>query len=139
MPTSQQSQELAQRFIQALHQLEDQGDAALDGLLGLFADDACLRNPILQREHHERHGRDDIAAFWRQYRASFSDIRSEFSEVTANDHAAGLFWRARGADPSGQPVEYDGVTLLRLSDDGRIADFQGYFDSRDVVVGAARR
>ncbi|NML13824.1 nuclear transport factor 2 family protein [Azohydromonas caseinilytica] len=136
MPTSQQSQDLAQRFIQALHQLEDQGDAALDGLLGLFADDACLRNPILQREHQERRGRNDIANFWRQYRGSFGDIHSEFSEVTANDHAAGLFWRSRGTDSSGKPVEYDGVTLLRLGEDGRIADFQGYFDSRDVVVGA---
>jgi ketosteroid isomerase-like protein len=134
MNTSQQTQELAQRFIHALNHLEDQGDAALDELLQLFADDARLRNPIIQREHQALQGRERIADFWRQYRGSFSDIHSDFSEVTANDHAAGLFWHSHGTDPSGKPVAYDGVTLLRLDDSGRIADFQGYFDSRDVVV-----
>jgi ketosteroid isomerase-like protein len=136
MTTPQQTQELAQRFIHALNHLEDQGDAALDELLGLFADDARLRNPILQREQHELQGREDIAGFWREYRSSFADIHSDFSEVTANEHAAGLFWHSHGTDKAGQPIEYDGVTLLRVSDDGRIADFQGYFDSRELVMDA---
>ena len=135
MNTSELTQDVAQRFIQALNGLEDRGEAALDELLGLFADDATLRNPFLQREQHEVRGRHGIAEFWRRYRGSFADIRSDFSEVTANDHAAGLFWHSHGTDRNGQPIEYDGVTLLRLDDSGRIADFQGYFDSRDVVVG----
>lgn len=134
MNNADQTQAVAQRFIHALNGLEDRGDAALDELLGLFADDATLRNPIIQREHHDYRGREGIADFWRQYRGSFGEIHSDFAEVTANDHAAGLFWHSRGTDKNGQPVEYDGVTLLRLDESGRIADFQGYFDSRDVVV-----
>lgn len=137
MTTPQQTQETAQRFIHALNHLEDQGAAALDELLDLFADDARLRNPMLQREQRELQGREDIADFWRQYRGAFGAIHSDFSEITANDHAAGLFWRSHGTDASGKPVAYDGVTLLRLDDSGRIADFQGYFDSREVVVNAA--
>lgn len=134
MTTPEQTQALAQRFIHALNHLEDQGDAALDELLDLFADGARLRNPMLQREQRELQGREHIADFWRQYRGAFNSIHSDFSEITANDHAAGLFWRSHGTDPSGKPVAYDGVTLLRLDGSGRIADFQGYFDSRELRV-----
>lgn len=138
MNTADQTRQVAQRFIRALNGLEDQGDAALEELLALFADDARLRNPLTQREQHEVRGRHGIAEFWRQYRGAFADIHSDFAEVTANDHAAGLFWHSRGTDHNGQPIEYDGVTLLRLDGSGRIADFQGYFDSRDVRVEGRR-
>jgi ketosteroid isomerase-like protein len=139
MNTPQQTQALAQRFIHALNHLEDQGAAALDELLDLFADDARLRNPMLQREQRELQGREDIAGFWREYRESFADIHSDFSEVTANEHAAGLFWHSHGTDKTGKPIDYDGVTLLRLDDRGRIADFQGYYDTRELVTEAPAR
>ncbi|WP_157270797.1 nuclear transport factor 2 family protein [Azohydromonas aeria] len=139
MANPQQTQEVAQRFIHALNHLEDEGDGALDELLDLFADDARLRNPVIQRERQELQGREDIASFWREYRESFADIHSDFSEVTANEHAAGLFWHSHGTDKTGKPIEYDGVTLLRLDDSGRIADFQGYYDSRELVTGAPAR
>ncbi|MES3023585.1 MAG: nuclear transport factor 2 family protein [Pseudomonadota bacterium] len=134
---AEQTREAAGRFIARLQQLEQGQDNAVDGVAELFSGDAKLSNPILEREGRERSGRDDIAAFWRAYGATFGTIRSDFFEVTINDHSAGLFWHSRGTGPHGQPIDYDGVTLLQFDESGQIARFKSYFDRDQVQLRAA--
>jgi len=127
-----QAKTQASYFIHQLQQLEDGNPAAIDTLVELFADNAHLSNPLIEREGRERVGRDEIAAFWRTYRATFGSIHSEFFDVTASERCAGLFWRSAGTGPLGQPLDYEGVTLLEFDDSGKIARFRGYFDSEKV-------
>jgi ketosteroid isomerase-like protein len=133
----EQTKSAAQQFISQLHRLEDGDASAADQLASLFAQDAALSNPLLEQQGRERVGRDDIAGFWREYRSSFGHVHSDFGNVTANDHSAGLFWHSSCTGPNGQPVEYDGVTLLTFDDDGKILRMRGYFD-RDKVRLLAR-
>ncbi|MES2535964.1 MAG: nuclear transport factor 2 family protein [Pseudomonadota bacterium] len=129
----QQARSIADRYIAGLHRVE-KGDAArIDNLVDLFADNAELTNTIIERDGSSRCGRAEIAEFWRKYRAAFGDIHSEFSEVTASDHSAGLFWRSVGTGTAGQPLAYEGVSLLVFNDAGKIARFKGYFDSRQMT------
>ncbi|MFB9242266.1 nuclear transport factor 2 family protein [Massilia antarctica] len=125
----QQARQQAARFIDQLRRLEDGDQTAADALAGLFADDAHLRNPVAQHA-----GRENIAAFWRTYRASFGTVQSTFSHITSADACAGLFWRSSGTGPHGQPVAYEGATLLEFDEAGQIIRFLGYFDSRQVRV-----
>ncbi|HEX8610034.1 MAG TPA: nuclear transport factor 2 family protein [Telluria sp.] len=127
----QQARDHALSFIDQLRRLEDGDPSAVDALAGLFADNAFLRNPIV-----EHGGREQIAAFWRNYRASFGSVQSTFSHITTADHCAGLFWRSTGTGPHGQPVDYEGVTLLEFDETGNITGFRGYFDSRQVRIEA---
>jgi ketosteroid isomerase-like protein len=127
---------VAQQFISQLHRLEEGDRAAADGLASLFADNAALSNPILEQQGRQRSGRADIAGFWREYRSSFSSMRSDFAEVTASDHSAGLFWHSSGTGPDGQRIEYDGVTLLTFDDSGKIMRMRGYFDPDKVRLMA---
>jgi ketosteroid isomerase-like protein len=133
----EQTTNAARQFISQLQRLEDGDPAAADGIAALFADNAALSNPILEQQGRERVGRDDIAGFWREYRSSFGSMHSDFDDVTASDHSVGLFWHSSGTAPDGKRVEYDGVTLLTLDDDGKIARMRGYFD-RDKVRMLAR-
>ncbi len=132
----EQTRQQAQHFISRLQRLEDGDSNAIDELLALFADDAHLSNPIIEREGRDRVGREDIAAFWRTYRATFGSVHSEFFDVTSSDRCAGLFWRSAGTGPLGYPLAYEGVTLLEFDEAGKIARFRGYFDSEKVRVGA---
>lgn len=125
----QQAQTIAHRFIDELHRLEHGDQAGVDGLVSLFADDAELTNPILERNGSARQGRQAIADFWREYRGAFGEIESEFFDVIASDHSAGLFWRSTGTGPNGEPLNYEGVSLLAFDDSGKIARFQGFFDT----------
>lgn len=127
----QQARQHALSFIDQLRRLEDGDPSAVEALAGLFAENAFLRNPIV-----EHGGREQIAAFWRTYRASFGTVQSSFSHITTDDHCAGLFWRSTGTGAHGQPVDYDGVTLLEFDESGKITRFHGYFDSRQVRVEA---
>ncbi len=129
----ERTQAIAQRFIRELHRLESGDESAIESIAQMFAENGRLSNPMLEHEGKERCGRDDVAAFWRQYRQSFREIRSDFLEVTVNPLAAGLFWRSRGTDAMGEPVDYNGVSLLMLNEAGHIQRFQGYFDSRQMV------
>jgi ketosteroid isomerase-like protein len=100
----------------------------------MFADDAELTNPVMKRDGGARRGRGEIAEFWRQYVSAFGDIRSEFYDVTTSDHSAGLFWKSTGKSPAGEDLAYDGVSLLAFDDEGKIARFQGFFDSRQLSL-----
>lgn len=129
----QQARTIADRFIGELHRLE-QGDAAsADSLTQMFAPDAELANPLIEREGSCRRGHDQIFAFWRQYATTLGDIHSDFFDVTTNEHSAGLFWRSSGTGPSGEPLKYEGVSLLVFDNAGKIVRFQGFFDTRQMT------
>lgn len=125
-----QAQHMAQQFIDALHTLEGGTADDTGDIVALFSDDARLTNAAL--EGKELTGKDGVLKFWTDYRRSFGDIRSEFSHVIANEDAAGLFWRSEGTGKDGQPMGYDGVSLLEWSDDGKIGFFRGYYDTRKL-------
>lgn len=132
----QQVKSIADRFITELHRIEDGDAAGVDRIVAMFADDAELTNPLIERGGGSRSGRDQIAKFWREYYSSFQNIQSEFFDVTASDHSVGLFWRSAGTNPTGQPLEYEGVSLLELDESGKITRFKGFFDSRQIAVPA---
>lgn len=129
---SEQVRQVADRFIDQLHRLEagDAGEA--DQMAALFADDAELSNPLIEHDDEQRAGREAIARFWKEYKSSFKQIHSEFTDVTTGESSAGLFWRSRGTSATGKPLDYKGVTQLVLSDSGKIRNFTGYFDSADL-------
>ncbi|HEY0734906.1 MAG TPA: nuclear transport factor 2 family protein [Herpetosiphonaceae bacterium] len=134
----QQVQQLAQQFIDALHALE-QGDVGnVDQLAGMYSDDARLVNAALKLAGQERTGQDGARQFWTEYRRTFGEARSDFYQVTVNEQAAGLFWTTKGTGNDGQPMEYDGVSLLVFDDQGKIKLFRGYYDTRELSreVGA---
>lgn len=130
----QQARHIADRFIEQLHRLEDGDPLVAEQIADMFADDAELTNSVMEREGGARRGRGEIAEFWRQYVSAFGDIRSDFYDVTTSDHSAGLFWKSTGKSPSGEALSYDGVSLLAFDDEGKIARFQGFFDSRQLSL-----
>ncbi len=128
----QQAHTMAQQFIDALHTLE-QGDASnVDALAELFSDDAILVNASLKLAGDERHGKQGAKDFWTEYRKTFGEAFSDFFQVTVNEQAAGLFWTTKGTGNDGQPMEYDGVSLLVFNDEGKITTFRGYYDTREL-------
>ena len=130
----QQVKGIAELFITELHCIEDGDAAGINRIVDMFSDSAELANPIIERNGSGRTGRDQIADFWREYSAAFQHIHSEFFDITASDHSAGLFWRSTGTNATGQPLEYEGVSLLELDDTGKIARFKGFFDTRQVTI-----
>jgi ketosteroid isomerase-like protein len=134
---NQNNGQLAQQFIDALHRLEGD-DRDLDGIVRLFAEDAQLTNAALALAGEERRGQEGVRRFWKEYRATFEQAQSDFHQVTLGDQTAGLFWTTTGTGNDGQPLAYDGVSLLIFGDDGKITQFRGYYDTRQLTrtVGA---
>jgi ketosteroid isomerase-like protein len=125
------STRLAQEFTQALQQFERGGEVG--PLLALFRDDAEIVN--LGRTEPAR-GRDEIEGFWRDYRATFRTIRSEFLHVIEGQTGSVLEWVSRGSRANGEPVEYKGVTVLEV-EGGRIQRCRTYYDSAVFMSGGA--
>jgi ketosteroid isomerase-like protein len=135
----QQAGQRAQQFIDALHKLEQGTPDDVDDLVALYSDDARLINAALKLAGEERTGKDGARTFWTEYRKTFGEAYSEFFQVTANNESAGLFWTTKGTGNDGQPMEYDGVSLLVFDDNGLIKLFRGYYDTREIsrAVGAS--
>ena len=130
---SQQARTLAEQFIDALHKLEQGSEQDVDELVSMYSDDARLTNAALKLSGEEHTGQDGARTFWTQYRRTFGQARSEFFQVTVNDEAAGLFWTTKGTYNDGQPLEYDGVSLLVFNQNGKISLFRGYYDTREIT------
>lgn len=128
------SDALARRFVEALHALDAEGEAAVEAMTALFADEATVTNAALRRAGTERRGRDAVRTFWTDYAHTFREARTEFRAVTTGGDAIGLFWTTRGRDAQGEPIEYDGASLLLLDGQGRIATFSGYFDPENLQL-----
>jgi ketosteroid isomerase-like protein len=99
--------------------------AELGPLLALFHDDGEALN--LGRTEPAR-GHDELEGFWRDYRAVFRGIFTEFTNVIEGDGGSVLEWVSRGALVNGEPVEYKGVTVLETGA-GRIRRCRMYYDS----------
>lgn len=112
-----------ERFISALQEAEQSGDAG--PLVGLFAEDAEISSP----ERGElNHGAVGASRFWHEYLRSFGRVRSEFTRDLEAGGVAVLEWVSRGSLPGGEPVRYEGVSILEFDGD-RVKRFRTYYDS----------
>ena len=123
---------LTEEFVRALQRFEATADLA--PLLALFDAEGEALN--LGRTEPAR-GLEEIEGFWRDYRAVFREIRSEFTHVIEGKDGAVLEWVSRGTLPNGEPVEYKGVSVLETAAD-RVRRFRTYFDSAVFLAGGAK-
>jgi hypothetical protein len=77
------------------------------------------------------------SAFWQHYVMAFSEIESEFTNVTDDGQTAVLEWISRGRLAMGLPIEYSGVSILRY-ERGQIIEFRTYFDSAALIPHLTR-
>jgi hypothetical protein len=86
----------------------------IDAIPALLADDVTFLSPVVFRPYH---GRDVVAHILRAVARVFEDVRyeRELAGGDGRDHA--LVFRARVGDR-----EIEGCDLLRMDDDGRIAE-----------------
>jgi ketosteroid isomerase-like protein len=115
--------EMTQRFIDALHKIEESGD--VQALAELFAEDAELRR--LAQTHPEK-GPGGVQQFWKEYVSTFNRIHSDFTHITEQDGRAVLEWVSEGEMNNGEPVRYAGVSVIETQD-GKVHHFRTYYDS----------
>ena len=121
------SEQLAERFIEALGRLEAERD--LETISALFSDESEIGNVVSPEKFHGREGARD---FWgSKYRDTFGEVKSTFRNVFATDDRVALEWTTVGTAADGSPVEYDGVSILE-TDGERITRFRAYFDAGDL-------
>lgn len=128
------AQQLVDHFIQALRRYERDGSReALDSLVDLFAEPCHASNLV---SHRPREGKEGARSFWIDYRSAFREVHSHFTHVCVADRMATLEWRSEGTLRSGKPVAYRGVSVLELSEPGKIvgiARFQAYYDTAALI------
>ena len=137
----QRTTELGNQFVAALEAVERRDEGAIEDILELFSTEARLTNSALKHSNEERQGSEGIRAFWEAYQGTFREVETTFFEQTSSEQAAGLFWTTRGLGAQGEPIEYDGVTLLQFDDQGKIMLLRGYYDTREFsrTVGSNQK
>ncbi|AUX27221.1 epoxide hydrolase [Sorangium cellulosum] len=114
----------ASDFIDALRRIETDGN--VEPMAALFGPDAELSNPAITRPLH---GQDGARNFWRSYRHTFGEVRSEFRCVVESECASFLEWTSRGTLSHGAAFSYDGVSVIEHPA-GAITRFKSYFDPK---------
>jgi len=118
------SEEIANKFIEALWTLEDSKD--VEPLAALYTDEAAVGNVIAPDRFC---GRDGARQFWTEYRGTFDAAKSTFRNVIAVGGSAALEWTTEGTSFEGKPFSYAGVTILEIEGD-KVARSSAYFDPK---------
>ncbi len=120
------SQQIADKFIEALHKLEESRD--LETIVKLFAEDAEIGNVVAPEKFN---GRDGAREFWTKYRDTFGEVYSTFRNIINTDNHLALEWTTEGTTSGGAPVKYEGVSILEI-EAGAVTRFRAYFDAGDL-------
>ena len=118
------SEQLAEKFVEALGRLEAAGE--LEPLVSLFAEECEVGNVVSPEKFR---GREGAREFWgAKYRDTFGEVRSTFRNVFAAANRAALEWTTEGTASDGRPVRYDGVSILETEGE-HVTRFRAYFDA----------
>jgi limonene-1,2-epoxide hydrolase len=117
---------VAEGFIVALHKLEENED--VEALVEIHTEDCEVGNVPVSETFK---GHEGLREFWRSYRSTFGEMRSEFRNVFATEEGAALEWTTTGTS-NGDSVSYDGVSILEIEGD-KVHRFMAYFDTRDLT------
>src|SRR5215203_4377794 len=115
------SKKIAKKFIEALHELEENRD--VETIAALFSDDAEVNNVVTVENTHDLTAQE----FWQKYRDNFGEVHSEFSNKIYGDETAALEWTTTGTAADGGEIKYEGVSILE-TDGKRIKRFFAYFN-----------
>jgi ketosteroid isomerase-like protein len=116
------AEELAKKFIEALHRLEAERD--LETISSLFTDDCEIANVVTS---DNRQSSQNAREFWQHYRDNFGEIKSTFRNEIITDKTAALEWQSEGTSADGNQFTYEGVSILEFNGD-KISRFHAYFD-----------
>jgi hypothetical protein len=121
------SREVADNFVEALWKLEEDRD--VEPLVEIHTEDCEVGNVSVPEAFE---GHDGLREFWKGYRKTFGEMKSEFRNVFADEegHAA-LEWTTEGTSGD-DSVSYDGVSILEI-EDGKVRRFMAYFDTRRLT------
>ena len=125
--------EIAERFMHTLQQIEETGD--VEPLVAMFTEDAELSNLAMTEPLQ---GHDGARRFWQKYLSVFERVRSRFTNVVEGDDTAVLEWISEGALPTGESVNYQGVSVLE-TDNGQVRRFRTYYDSAVFLPQGAKK
>ncbi len=114
----------ARRFMDALKELESSGDTG--PICDLFAGEPTLLRPEVDKSGSSG---SDPARFWEDYKAQFSAISTEFTEVQEGAELVTLEWSSSGQLSTGRDIDYRGVSILSFDDEGRVRRFATYYDT----------
>ncbi len=101
------SQEIADGFVEALRQLEEDRD--VEALVGIHAEDCEVGNVSVPETFR---GHEGLREFWTEYRKTFDEMKYTFRNVFATEDGAALEWTTEGTS-NGDTVSYDGVSIPR--------------------------
>lgn len=124
-----ETRKIAEQFEKGLQQLEPSGNVEV--LAQFFAADAVLGN---LGAANDLHGTDVAREFWQRYLGQFREVHSEFFHTMVGDHEVVLEWESKGMLKNGRPIDYRGVSILRLKEDGRVEEFQTYYGTAAFVT-----
>jgi ketosteroid isomerase-like protein len=120
------SKEVAEGFVEALRKLEEEEN--IEPLVEIHTEDCEAGNVSVPGTFR---GDEGLREFWRSYRSTFGEMRSEFRNVFATEDGAALEWTTTGTS-NGDSVSYDGVSILEIEGD-KVRRFMAYFDTRDLA------
>ncbi len=121
------SQEVAERFVEALWRLEEDRD--VEALVAIHTEECDVGNVAVPETFS---GHEGLREFWTGYRKTFGEMKSEFRNIFAdNAGRAALEWTTQGTS-NGNTVSYDSVSILETEGD-KVSRFRAYFDPRRLT------
>jgi ketosteroid isomerase-like protein len=100
--------------------------------VALFAKNAIVHEPVGTTPAEGREGLDEV---WQVFTGPFDTFAIRSDEIFYAGSGAAARWSAFATSPDGHRMDFGGITVFEIDDEGRIQAAMAYWDPAAVLIG----
>jgi steroid delta-isomerase len=99
--------------------------------LETFAKDAVSHDPVGSTPIT---GHPKLAEFFQSIAGAFREVRLTENEVFISGNCAAVKWTGRGTSKQGKQVNFEGIDVFEINEDGKIQTLHAYWNPAEMVA-----
>jgi len=102
-----------------------------DAFANTFAEDGTTFDPVGSPAIT---GREALREFFKSICSNFKSVSLEEDSVFLAGNGAAVKWTGRGTSTSGKKVNFEGVDVIEVNDDGKIKTIYAYWNPAEMIA-----
>ncbi len=101
-----------------------------DAIANSFAEDGTTYDPV---DSPGITGRDGIREFFASIYKNFKSVGLSEDHVFVAGHSAAVKWTGKGTSINGKEVNFEGIDVLEVNEDGKIQTLRAYWNPAEMI------
>ena len=102
-----------------------------DAIANTFAEDGTTRDPVGAPPVS---GREGVREFFQSIFKNFKSVALDENSVFVAGNGAAVKWTGHGTSANGKEVNFEGIDIFEVNDDGKIQTLRAYWNPAEMIA-----